>query len=362
MNIDQGKISLRQAMLLFVVLFCAPAIRYIPIFTATQAKTAAWLCPVTALILEMVYVIVLSKFLKKYQDKSYVDIIKDILGKFFGKVVCIMYFLWITLLVSYNVRMYGERIVATAMPNVSIIIIILAMLLIVTYVVREGIVPLSRMNEIFYIVLAIIFILCNILIIPNLDFNNLFPITYKDAFPIFKGGLGILAIFAYSVIIFLFNDRINSRDGFKSTSIKVLITLIIVSSLVIIVPLCVFGWSILTKMPIPYLSTMMEISLFDFIERIEAGIIVFWILTDFILISVFTYTALHMIKVGLKVSNTTPFLIIYVLIIFFLSLCMAKSVLELTILSERILTQMNIVMGYALPILIFVIGKIRKKL
>ena len=361
MSNDNGKISVRQAMMLFIVMFCAPAIRYIPVFSTEQAKQAAWLAPLIACVLEFVYMMVWYKFLEKYRDKSFVDIIKAILGKIIGNIVVIIYFLWITFLLSYNLKMYAERIVSTVMPDVNIIVILLVMLITVVYVVKNGIITMTKMNELFFLSLGVIFILYNILILPSIEIKNLFPITYKDAFPIFKANFAILTIFAYNIVIFMFNDKIDHKGEFKKLSIKTLVIITIISILVIAVPLCVFGWSIVVKMPVPYLSTMMEISLFNIIERIEAGIIIFWIISDFIISAIFIYSAIHIIKISFNLSNVKPLLSIYVIGIFFLSLILANSTLELQTLSEIIITPLNIIMGYIIPILIFGVGKLRKK-
>jgi len=287
MSNDNGKISVRQAMILFIIIFCAPAIRYIPLYTAQQAKQAAWLSPLITFIFMLIYILIFSGVIKKYEQKSFVDITKDILGKIVGNIVVIMYFLWITLLLSYNLRMYVERIASAAMPNVSVFVSLTAMLIIVGFVVKFGIIPLAKMGELFFIGLAAIFILYNFLILPEIHIKNLLPISYTDAFPVFQASFGILAIFSYNILIFMFNDKIEHKGEFKKLGIKTVVVITLISLLVIIIPLGVFGDAVLVKMPIPYLNTMMQISLFDIIERVEAGIIMFWIVTDFMLISIF---------------------------------------------------------------------------
>ncbi|MDF2865748.1 MAG: gerKB4 [Clostridia bacterium] len=361
MSNDNGKISVKQSMIFIIIIFCAPAIRYIPLFTAQQAKQAAWISPLIAIVFEIIYMLVWTGFIKRYASKSYIDIIKDTVGKLLGNIICIMYFLWITFLLSYNVRMYSERIVTTAMPGVSIFIVLGAMLLIVGYIVKNGIITLAKMAELFFIALSLIFIVYNVLILPKVELQNIFPITYKDAFPIFKANFGIIAIFAYNILIFIFNDKIEHNGDFKKLSMKTIIILSIISFLVIIIPLSVFGWSILVKMPIPYINTMTEISLFDVIERIESGIIMFWIISDFVLIATFIYTAMHIIRLSFKLSNVRAISIIYIIGIFFLSIILARSTIELSVLSLNILTPMNIIMGYFIPIFIYIIAKIRKK-
>lgn len=362
MNNDNGKISIRQATLLFIVMFCAPTIRYIPLYTAEAAKQAAWLSPLVATVWEIIYMFVWMQFLKKHSEKSFVVIIQEITGKFLGKIICLLYFLWLTLLLSYNIRMYAERIITTTMPGVSIFVVVAVMLLLVGYIGKYGIVPLAKMCELFFIAIMGIFFIFDILILPKMQLENLYPITLKDALPVLKGSLGVIAIFAYNILIFIFNDKIDYKQGdFKKISIKTIIIITIIATLSTAIPLAVFGWSVVIKMPIPFINTMMEISWFDIIERMEAAIIVLWIMADFVLISLFVYAAIHMIRVTFNLSNVSGLSTMFILSMFFVSIFLADSTVELRTLSESILTPSNIIFGYAIPILLFGIGKIRKK-
>ena len=361
MSNDIGKISVRQAMILFIILFFAPAIRYIPLYAAEQAKQAGWLSAFFAFAGGMIYTAVWWVFLKKYEKQSFVDIIKDIMGKILGNIIVVIYFLWVTIMLAYNLRMYAHRMISTVMTGVDTVVIIAVMLLIVAYVLRNGLIPLAKMGELIIIALFIIFFILNLFILPEIDVQHFLPITYKDIFPAFTGSFAMFAVFSYNILLMLFNDKIDHKGEFKRLSTK---TMIIVSSLalmVTLIPLGVFGYSILVKMPIPYLTAMSQISLFNIIERVESGVIVFWVFSDFILASVFIYTALHILRLSFNLINMKPYLNTYILGIFFLSLIIASSGMELKQFSLNILTPWNIVMGFFLPMLIFGIGKLRKK-
>lgn len=358
----ENKISVKQSFLLFILMFCAPAVRYFPLYSAQKANQAAWLSPFVALILLFIYVLIWNQYVKKYEKKSFLQIINDILGKFFGTVVGAIYFIWITYFLAYNVRMYAERILSSALPSVDISLLVLSMLVVVCYVLKNGINPLAKMAEIFFYVLTIIFVVYNVLVLPEIKLENMFPITHKDILPIINGCAPIISIFGYSTVLFMFNDKIDHKGEFKKISIKSILIITFISFEVIMLPISVFSPEIVAKMPIPYLNTMMQISLFDTLERLESAIIMFWLLTDFMLIAIFIYSALHMIKITYKLQNINPLLAIYVIGIFFLSIIMASSSHELVTFSENILTPTNILIGYLTPILIYIVGKIRKKI
>ncbi len=361
MNNDIRKISVRQGMILFIIVYFAPAIRYIPVFSSDKAKQAAWISPIFAFIFGMLYTVIWWIYLKKYEKQSFIDIVKDIMGKICGNIIVFLYFLWITYMLAFNLRMYAVRMVTSVTPGISIIIILLVMLIVVGYVIKNGIIPLAKMGEIFIIALFTIFFILNTLILPQMNIRNLFPVTYKDLYPAFKGSFGILAIFSYNIILMIFNDKMEHKNDFKKLSTKTMIILCIMSAMVIYIPLSVFGATLLNNMPIPYLSAMSQISLFDIVERVEAGVIIFWVFSDFILVAMFLYSALHIIRLSFNLTNIKPLLVIYIIIIFFLSLILAKSTLELDALSKHVLTYLNLIMGFIFPTLIFIVGKIRKK-
>lgn len=362
MSNDNGKISVKQAMILMILYFCSPAIRYLPIYTTKMAKQSAWLAPFIAVIFLIIYIIIWSKIIEKYKSKSFIDIISDILGKFLGTIIVIIFTLWVTLYIAYGTRVYAERLLVSAMPDISIFLIIGSMLLIVGYILKQGIVSLAKMAELFSLLVAVIFITYNILVIPQMKVEYLFPVTYKDAFSIFKASLSMLSLFGSGILIFFFNDKIDHKGEFKKLGIRTAILSASIFLVMIFVSLSVYGWKIISNMPVPYLTTMMNISLFDVIERIELGIVMFWIITDFIMISVCIYSVLNLLKSIFKLPSVNPIINIYIVALFFLSIIIAKSALELQVCAEKILTPGNIVLGYCFPIVLFAIGKLRKKI
>lgn len=362
MSNANGKISVRQAMLLLILYFCSPAIRYIPIFTTKAAHQAAWLSPFIAVIFFVIYMLMWSKILERYKEKSLVDIIKDIFGKILGTIILIIFVLWITFYIGYATRVYAERLLISAMPNVSIVILIGTLLLIIGYVLKQGIVSLAKMGEVFFLLLATIFVIYNILIIPEMNIKDLFPITYKDTFGVFKATLSMISLFGSGLIILFFNDKIDHKGEFKRLGVKMAIFSASIFLIMIVVSVSVYGWKIISNMPVPYLNTMMSISLYDVIERVELGIIIFWIITDFMMFSICIYSVLNILKIIFKLPSVNPIINIYIVALFFLSLIIGKTSLELQVYAEKILTPGNVILGYCFPIFILIIGKLRKKI
>lgn len=356
------KISLKQAFLIFVVLVVSPAVRYLPIGGAIEAKQAAWLAPLGSLAFSSIFVLIWSGIFKKNDEKSFITIMQDIVGKKIGSIIGFICLIWITLITVYYTRMYAERLTSTVMPEVNIIVFIALMLLIVSSALKGGIVVLSRMNELIISFIAGMFILTVFLLVPEMKVDNLFPITYRDIFPIFKASAIVMTIGGYITIVFMFADKIGTKKEIKKMGMQLIFSLAIWFSIIILVPLSIFGWSITLKMPIPYFSAIMQISFLNTFERIESFVVILWLITDFILITTFVYAAMHIIELLFKTSASKPITNLYLIFIFFASLLFGSSWIELEAVSRYFWTPLNIALGYFLPIVIFFIGKIRKKI
>jgi spore germination protein KB len=359
---DRRKISLRQTLLLFINILASPVIRFVPTEAIKAAKQAAWLSPLISFVVLVLYFLLLQNLFKRHENESLIEIFQDIIGRLLGRALSMFYFLWITLLASYYTRMYAERVVSTLFPNVNIILIILVMLITVAYVMRDGIVTLARMNEIFVLIIILIFLISGTLLMPQMKIKNFLPITYEDIIPIFKGSLSIIALWPFFTFILMFSDKITNKENLKKGGFQASILITFLVTISITISLGTFGWSIVTKTPVPYYYAIRQISLFNIIERIEAGAITIWLLADFIIISSFTFAAVHILKLLFKTSDTKPLINIYTVILFFLSLLIGRSRFELSALSEDVLLPVNIFMGLVVPLIIFIVGKFRGRI
>ena len=363
MNNDKGMISHYQSALLYILIFFSPCIRYLPSYTAIEAGPAAWISVFWAIGLGTFLLISWNAIMTKYRFISYIDILKDIFGKAIGSIFAIILFFWLTIIISYYARIFAERILSSATTDINIVLLISILLFIAIFVLSKGgLVTIARMNEVFFILVISIFIIAAFLLFNQIKIENLYPITYKDIYPSFKGSFGMLSLWSYITVLFIYYDKVIVSDNYKKLNFKLLVFLTLISLVIVVLPLGLFGSEVLTKMPTPFLSSIMQISFMNTIERFDLAIVIIWIINDFILTTIFIYSALHIIKVQFKIEDTKPFLVIYSLCLFLLSLILISSSVEIIPLSHNILTPLNLMVGAFLPVLTFIVGKIRKKL
>jgi len=354
------KISASQMMLLFIMCTYSPVIRLFPSLTAREAGPAAWLSPVLPAFCLLILVFIVQSFFKKNNNMNLTDIYLKILGKLPGYLVMVVYLFAILLLLALYTRYYAERIASSIFPDTSINFFIIVMLALVFYIVRGGLVSLARFNEMIFFVFIFLLSVGIFLSLFNVEITNLLPISTLDITPVVRASPTILAIWGYFLFMFFFADKVNDKEHIKRLGIKATVFITISSIMIIITTVGTLGSSLAERVSLPYILTIKEISILNALERLESITLSLWVAADCIIISVFTYIILCILKSLFRLNGTKALTGPVLLITYVLSLVLTRNRFELENFSYKIFIPFNVILGFIIPVIVFIVGKIRK--
>jgi spore germination protein (amino acid permease) len=356
------KISLKQALFLYLTITFSPTIRFSPTYTATVSKQACWLTPFASMLAMFLIVLLFHRIYARYQQRSFSCILYDILGRVAGRTVLALYCIWIILLLALYTRYYAERIVSTLLPSAGITIFIITLLATVSMVLRSGIEVLARMNEIFLFLIFSIIVILFIFNLGNTDFKNFLPVSYLDIVPVLKGSMGISAILGYLVLFFFIGDQINDKEHIKKLGVIYIGLAGFINIIAIATVTGSLGYSFTRHLPIPYFTAIRQISLLNTVEHFESALVALWIFADFTLISSLTYIMLKASAFLFGLSHVRPLINPLLLNIFLFSLYLSSSRFELADFSKQVMLPLNLVFEFIIPVVVFTAGKIRGKI
>lgn len=356
---SRDKISIRQAAILFLMFVYSAAIRIFPPYAAKTAGRAGWLSPAAAVLPFICLVFIIQALFKDENDANLSDIIRKYLGKIFGTAVIILYLLWMLIIVGILTRNFAERFLSSLLPNTPVNFFTLTILAVVWFTLRNGIVYISRTAEFFFLILSLIFVVLFVLTIPNLEVINLFPVTYYDALPVIKSSYSNFGIWSVFTFIFFFGDKINDKEHIKRYGLQSLIYLVIMSTMLLIQTIGVYGYSVIARVPLAYAFVVKSISLLETLERIESIAVVSWVIADFVTITVVFYIIVSVIKSTFSLSDTKPFISPITIYTFIFSLYIAQNKFELENFTSYISLPVNIILGFIFPLIILTVKTIR---
>lgn len=356
----KGKISTRQLMLLFIMSTFSPAIRLFPMLIAKQAKQAGWLTPIFSMIVMFPLIFIVQSFFENGKYSNLSDVFTSILGKFLGRMLVSIYFIGVMVLLALYVRLFAERISSSILPDTTIRFFILVILGLVFYVLRGGIVSLVRTNEFIFYSFMFIFGITSIMAIFNIKTKNLLPISYMDILPVAASSYAILGIWGYFFLMFFFGENVNDKENIKHFGVRTTAYITVISLVIITISLGVLGSNLSARVFLPYFITIKEISVLSTLERMEPIIVAIWIIADFIIISTFAYISVSILKSLFSLPNKRSITSPVILLTYILAMCIGRNRFELETFSEYIALPGNIILCFVIPIIVFIIGKIRK--
>jgi len=326
--LEGGKIDAWQAVFLNVIMVSATAILGAPAIMAAQAGHDGWMSALLATMLGLPIAWITVKLSSLYPGQTLIQYLEDILGRWPGKALGLLYLLYFTHITAIMAREYGGFLVDVFLIGTPITVVNAMALLISAYIIKLGLEVLARSNQIFFPWLIMSLLLTFLLVIPEMDPARLQPVLEAGGLEIFKGSLAPWAWYG-EIIAFAMVIPFLAKPG--EAGKIVLLTFIflgLIFFLLVIVGLAVFGAG-LANMNYPILNVTRVISLARVIERPEPLIMTVWVTGGLFKVTFFYYIIVLGSAQLLRLKSYRPLVLPVGAILAALSINVSESTLEI---------------------------------
>ena len=354
---SRDKISMRQAVILFIAAQSSSVIWIMPKHAAEVVGRAGWLAPLFSVLPFICLVYIMQTLFKKQKDASLSELYIKVFGKFIGRIILALYLMWFIIMTGLYLRYFAERFLSSILPNTTAAFFYITMLIAVYYVVRGGIIYISRtVGFLFYMFIAS-YIALFLFSLPNIQKINLLPVTHYDIIPLTRTIKSLIAIWGYFTLLFFFADKINDKEHIRKLGLQAVLLNTVTCLIVLIQTIGVYGHTVVARIPLPYFETIKTISLMETIDRIESVALAFWVFVDFTVICFFIYLAINTIKHLFSLSETKQFGSPVCLAAFIFAYYIGSNTLELSQFSDLICIPVNITACFVLPAVLLAVGR-----
>lgn len=284
-----------------------------------------------------------------------------LVGKFAAYCLSILYMLNSFIFYTFTARAVSEIIKNEIMPNTPLWVTMIVMIIVSGYAVSKGLTNLGRINEIIGIAVIIIGIIINFLMFCNGDVLNIRPLLnfvepskYITAFP---STFYILSGFEMMTII-----PFTKRNGKKAISAAMLSVVTVGIFLIIISETCymVLGIEDTSNYNYPLIAAIrrLDITIFQFLKRIDLIFIIIWIFSVFASSIVYLYGAVeYMRKILAKPDDNR--ILIAVCIIAFISSLVPRSDVAVNKILTYYCDYFSGFLIFIIPITLLIIAKVK---
>lgn len=299
---------------------------------ATDAKQDAWISLIIALIVGCFLFYVYIKLYEMYPELTLTLYVQEILGKYAGKLVAIVYIIYFIYIAARDLRDFEEILVITLFNASSLISMGIIMMFLVMYAAYKGLETFARTNEfIFYLMIFIIVIIIGFEIVSKIyHVNNLRPALENGWFPVMKAAFPLTVTFPFGEILaftmimpHLRNSKAAMKMGiFAMTFSGFILILITLKNIMIL------GVSAFERTTFPLLTAISYINIAHFIQRMDPLIVILMVVGGFSKITIYLYCAISGTAELCKVKNNNRLVYPISLIIVPASIWMAPNFLE----------------------------------
>ncbi|MNO27681.1 Spore germination protein YndE [compost metagenome] len=327
------------------------------------AKQDAWISVVVAGCIALLVALLTTQAAGLYPGQSLIEYSQLILGSWIGKIVIVFYLVqWYTI-IPIVLRQFTDLVNIMLLPQTPKEAVILLMLLIVVYAAYAGgIEGVGRCSEILGPIIIIMVSLALLANINNIHLKNILPV-YADSGvkAILGGSLAPASYLGHSVEYLMFASFMRQpRKGtpFVLGAVIGSSLLVLFSLIMVIVTL---GVSLSPNMSYPFFSMTQKISLFGFIDNFDAIPVVIWVSSVFIKLSVYLFIASYGTAQFLHIRNWR-LMIWFIAPVMFAFALIPQNVTEATTnYLQRYWVPVGLPVNMlGLPLLLFIVGKLRK--
>ncbi|OIJ20827.1 hypothetical protein BKP45_08430 [Anaerobacillus alkalidiazotrophicus] len=296
-----------------------------------ESKEDFWLTEMIAMVIGAVFVLFYYFFVKTSNQKNLYEIIDETCGRVFGKLLIFAYVNYFFYICTRNIRDLGEMMKITILQMTPLEIIVITLMVVVLYIVFQGVEILARVTELFtpFMITSIFLVFLLIIFSGQVSFENLQPFLAEGFSPLFRDIYPLRMTFPYGELV-VFTVLMSSVSNFKYVGKVSVISVIFAGVFIVLSQLfqiVTIGEEIKNRTMFPLLAASREIFVLEFIERVDILVVFILMLGIIIKVSVFFYAGLKGLESIFKISYRT-YVIPISLSIPFLSILNADNIYE----------------------------------
>ncbi len=372
---QKDRISRRQFVAIAFVSILSPLVRRFPRTLAESAGRTACLSAVfAALPLALVAAAAWVLFRRQPEGTGFSDVMQRVLGASASRALTALYGLWLLFYAGFLLCSGAIRLVSALYLSAAPWVFVLFTALPCTVAALGQFRVIARMAMLLRPLMLCIPIAICLLTLGEFDGSLLLPVTADSLVPNACAALEIVNLISISAYLAFAGDRLEGRFRLRDW---VPWAAALLGLLALMTAACIgmFGPELTAKLTFSFFLLARDVSALGSLERVEPLVVALWVFSDFILVSALLWIGAHNLRTALgfpdSAEDAPPRLTDLRRGRWLILLCAALSVAAALLIptevdgfacfSERLVPRLNAVFALALPLVILLLGLLRRK-
>ncbi|GGE52716.1 germination protein [Pullulanibacillus camelliae] len=356
-NVTQ--ISVFQIALLLAMAMNSTAILTAPAITVQYAQRDLWLSPLFSSVSGIIVLFLAIHLNRRFPGMTVIQYSEYCIGKWPGKIISGIFLLVVLHIGSIIVREYAEFVKGMFLDETPLLVIICGMVILSTYATRSGIEVIGRLAQLFVPGVMLTWVILLLLTIPDWDVMNIFPAFDGGILPAIRGSITPQGWFSEMFLLSFLLPHLKKNSPIKKWMIIMVVFAAINLSILNIISLFVFG-NLVPTLTYPVMSLIRYVNIADFLQHIDALLLIIWVIGVFLKIVLFQYCIASGCAQWLNVEKFRPLVLPLGFLMVLFSLWSASSMQDLSAYLKDTSFFYAMIFFLIYPLGLFLIAIVRK--
>ncbi|MDP4147444.1 MAG: GerAB/ArcD/ProY family transporter [Bacillota bacterium] len=274
MKENRGNISSKQMLTFMLSAQIGVGILSLPSDLAKEMGHDGWIAVVLSGVLTSIIIVILVKFLRRYNNKSILQINEYLYGKTIGLIINFFFAVYLLATSAVVLRRFADVVRLIVLRLTPPLVLSLFMLIPTVYLVWYGLKPICRFANTLYVILFITSVILA-LVYKNIRTSFLMPVGQVDMGLILKG----MYIASYSYlgieVITIIYPKVMDKNKIMSSAVAGNMITCIFYTVVVAMTTALFGENLLRSLELPIYS-LVQTYRDPIVERIDLFFIALW--------------------------------------------------------------------------------------
>lgn len=363
MMLEKGKINAGEFSIIVFIFTVGTAVISLPALLAAIAKQDAWIASALTILPGLLSIFVYIQLISLYPSMTYVEVNEKILGKWFGKLASVLYLIYVLIITCGGCRAIGDFVTTQIMVDTPIQVIIILFVLTSVIGIRLGLEVICRTALIFFPWIVLLLSMLFLFLIPQMKLENIQPILGEGIKPIISGSYHQLGLpYLQLIILLMITPFVAEKSEMKKSFYLATIMGGFLLTIIVLFCILILGADFTSRQAYPTYILGKKISIGNFFERVEVIVAIIWVFTIYFKVTICYYgLTLGLAQLlGLKNYQILIFPLSFLILPF--SIFLLPNVVSINEFNVITLTPYSLTICFILPLLLVVVGKVRKKL
>lgn len=324
-----------------------------------NSGNAAWLQTIfVSLVSCAVFWFILFLY-RKSEMKSLMELSEAVGGRGLKIIVGIILCAVLLFNSSLTMRSLPESIKTVLLPLAPMSMLLLIFGVAIAFGAYMGIFSIARIHALYIPLSAFFLVSFFVLVSPNIDMTNIYPLLSEGTYNIFIKGLPSVSMFSDMIVLFILLPLCNNYDRAKKASHRALIISSIINILIVLFYNLIYSYPSSMEFMLPVYQMTRLIKIGDFFQRLEALFEFVWSFAVLLYSSLYLFVLCYIWKETFDLKYYKPLVLPFAIIMCAVSYLPSSTVKTSGL--QNVSSLFFIPVSFILPILLVLLFSKKKR-